>query len=312
MCCPLFCLMESLIKKCADGQRYVDLLTDSGFKAVFGDKENKQVLIDFLNAVLPNGRQVKDLTYSTTEIPGFTTSNKSIRLDLRCQDVDGSSYIVEMQKYNQRNFFKRCVLYSSRVYGLDLTKGDIDYDIQPVYMVAIIAEDDLNRDPEVWKDRFVSEYTFREKVTGDTLDNTIFCTFVELKRFDKELKSCRDIVEKWCYALKYMSRLDRLPGELGIEVFKRLFVASEIAQFDEDKRIKYEEDMMSERDYKSIINTAKVMGLEQGLEQGRAEGHAAGVVEGRMEMARKLKSLGVSIDVIVQASGLTAEQVMYL
>ena len=136
----------------------------------------------------------------------------------------------------------------------------------------------------------------------------LFCTFVELKRFDKELKSCRDIVEKWCYALKYMSRLDRLPGDLGIEVFKRLFVASGIAQFDEDKRIKYEEDMMSERDYKSIINTAKVMGLEQ----GRAEGHAAGVVEGRNEMARKLKSLGVSIDVIVQASGLTAEQVMYL
>jgi predicted transposase/invertase (TIGR01784 family) len=41
-----------------------------------------------------------------------------------------------------------------------------------------------------------------------------------------------------------------------------------------------------------------------GLEQGR--------IEERNEMARKLKSLGVSIDVIVQASGLTDEQVMYL
>lgn len=221
----------------------MDLLTDSGFKAVFGDKQNKQVVIDFLNAVLPEGRQVKDLTYSTTEIPGFTTSNKSIRLGLRCVDVDGSSYIVEMQKYNQKNFFKRCILNASRVYGMGLTRGDVDYDIPPVYVVAILADDDLNRDPEEWKDIFISEYTFREKMTGDVPDATIFCTFVELKRFDKELKDCSDIVEKWCYALKYISRLDRLPDEMKMEVFKRLFVASEIAQFDEIKRIKYEEDM---------------------------------------------------------------------
>lgn len=36
-------------------QRYVDVLSDSGFKALFGDQENKPVLIDFLNAVLSKG-----------------------------------------------------------------------------------------------------------------------------------------------------------------------------------------------------------------------------------------------------------------
>ena len=309
-------------------QRYVDLLTDSGFKAVFGDQKNKQVLIDFLNAVLPDGRQVKDLTYSTTEIPGFTPNGKSVRLDLRCTDIDGSHFIVEMQKYNQKNFFKRCVLYTSRVYGMDLTKGDADYDIPPVYLVAILAGECLNREHPFWDERFVSEYTFREKVTGDTPDDTIFCTFVELKRFDKKLSECRDIIDKWCYALKYMSRLDKLPKEFQKEVFRRLFEASEIAQFSEDKRIKYEQEMISERDYNNILATAREEGLKMGYEEGREEGRKKGRAEGfeegrekgreegrieeRLVMAQKLKNLGVSDVIIAESSGLTVEQIKEL
>ena len=34
-------------------QRYVDILTDAGLKAVFGDQRNKDVLIDLLNVIPP-------------------------------------------------------------------------------------------------------------------------------------------------------------------------------------------------------------------------------------------------------------------
>lgn len=77
--------------------------------------------------------------------------------------------------------------------------------------------------------------------------------------------------------------LDRLPDEMRMEVFKRLFIASEIAQFNERKRIKYEEDMMSERDYKNILNTAMEKGIEQGRAEGRAKGHIEGQAEGLAE-----------------------------
>lgn len=70
-------------------QRYVDILTDAGFKAVFGDQRNKDVLIDLLNVMLPPHRKVKDITYQTTEIPSFSLFNKSTRLDLRCKGEDG-------------------------------------------------------------------------------------------------------------------------------------------------------------------------------------------------------------------------------
>ena len=53
-------------------QRYVDILTEAGFKAVFGVEKNKDVLIDLLNVLLPEHRRVHDLSYATTEIPGQT------------------------------------------------------------------------------------------------------------------------------------------------------------------------------------------------------------------------------------------------
>ena len=59
---------------------------------------------------------MKELTYSTTEIPGFTFSGKSVRLDLRCIGEDGRNFIVEMQCYKQEYFFRRCVEYAAKVY----------------------------------------------------------------------------------------------------------------------------------------------------------------------------------------------------
>ena len=71
-------------------QRYVDILSDAGFKAVFGDQRNKDVLIDLLNFILPENRKVRDLSYSSTEIPGFSLGSKAVRLDLRCTGDDGA------------------------------------------------------------------------------------------------------------------------------------------------------------------------------------------------------------------------------
>ena len=72
-------------------QRYVDILSDAGFKAVFGDQRNKDVLIDLLNFILPENRKVRDLSYSSTEIPGFSLGSKAVRLDLRCTGDDGAA-----------------------------------------------------------------------------------------------------------------------------------------------------------------------------------------------------------------------------
>ena len=105
-------------------QRFVNLCSDAGFKAVLCDPANRHLLVALLNIVLPPERRVAELDYATTEIPGVTLSNKTSRVDLRCTSPDGACFIVEVQRSPQRNFFRRCVYYASRIYSLGSERGD--------------------------------------------------------------------------------------------------------------------------------------------------------------------------------------------
>ena len=282
-------------------QRYVDILTEAGFKAVFGVEKNKDILIDLLNVVLPAHRRVNDLAYSTTEVPGFTMSNKSVRLDLRCTDEDGTRFIVEMQCYRQMNFFRRCVEYAAKIYDSCSERGDgHGYDIPPVYFVGLLntGVPKFDRsDSAIWKNRYMSEYTFREKESHEVADETIFLIFVELDRFDKKLGECVSMADKWYYSLKHMGTLDRLPEELRTKMFERLFEACEIAKFTPEEKLKYEHDMITERDYTNILNTC------------RAEGLAEGEARGKMEVARAMKAKGLGMDLISELTGLPEEEI---
>ena len=53
-------------------ERYINLLTDFGFKRIFGTAMNKDLLICFLNSLF-NGRQVvKDVSYLNPEHVGMS------------------------------------------------------------------------------------------------------------------------------------------------------------------------------------------------------------------------------------------------
>ena len=289
-------------------RRYVDILSDAGFKAVFGDQRNKDVLLDLLNVVLPPHRKVDDISYSTTELPGLTLSNKNVRLDLRCTGRDGTVFIVEVQCYRQENLFSRCVGYAARVYDSGTERGDGQrYDIPPVYFICLLGDgaEGFDREGPMWEDRFISEYTFREKTSNDVPAETIFCIFVELNRFRKDLQECGSEEDRWCYALKRVGTLDGLPDGLREDAFERLFRACEIARFDRERRLTYENDMITERDYWNIIDTA----ARQGRAEGLAEGKAEGLAEGRIKIARALKEQGIAAETISAATGLSIEEV---
>ena len=111
--------------------------------------------------------------------------------------------------------------------------------------------------------------------------------------------------DRWCYALKRVGTLDGLPDGLREDAFERLFRACEIARFDRDRRLTYENDMITERDYWNIIDTA----ARQGRAEGLAEGKAEGLAEGRIKIARALKEQGVAAGTISAATGLSIEEI---
>lgn len=279
-------------------QRYVSLLTNSGFKAVFGDRRNKDVVISVINTLLPEDRQVDDIEYMPTEHQGPLAESKEFQYDFMCKGIDGTAFIVEMQCYPDDFWFRRCVSYASRAYDRQNRRGE-EYDVAPVYLIGLMGTVIRHEDESLWKGRYVSEYTFREKLTNELQDETIFIIFAELARFDRELGECENDLERMLYVIKNGWRLQNQPVELRKEIFKRLLDACEIAAFDEEKRIQYDRDMYDERRRNGELATAKRLGREEGLEQGREEA--------KLEAASKLKELGVDIETIVQATGLAVE-----
>ena len=92
--------------------RYINPLTDFGFKKLFGTEPNKALLIDLLNQILPD-RKIKDLTYSSREKQGLTEVDRKAIFDLYCIGDNGERFIVEMQKAKQNYFKDRSVFYAS-------------------------------------------------------------------------------------------------------------------------------------------------------------------------------------------------------
>ena len=118
--------------------------------------------------------------------------------------------------------------------------------------------------------------------------------------------------------------LDRLPDELRTEAFERLFQACEIGRFEPDVKLRYEKEMITERDYYNMLNTAKADGLAEGEAKGREEGRAEGRVEGlaegetigrneeKIRIAKVLKEEGVDFLMIANATGLSKNEIAML
>ncbi len=81
-------------------------------------------------------------------------------------------------------------------------------------------------------------------------------------------------------------------------------------------KLKYEKEMITERDYYNMLNTAKADGLAEGEAKGEAKGREEGRVEGREEglamAAKELKKLGLPTDIIIKSTGLSEAQIAKL
>ena len=115
--------------------------------------------------------------------------------------------------------------------------------------------------------------------------------------------------DKWLFVLRNLASLLERPRALQNRVFDRLFETAEIAKFTKTELSEYWDSLKNFRDWYSVISTAEKKGIEIGMEKGREEGREEGVREANLNNARNLKKLGIAIDVISQATGLSKEEI---
>ena len=249
-------------------ERYISLLTDFGFKRIFGTAMNKDLLICFLNSLF-NGRQVvKDVSYLNPEHVGDVYTDRKAIFDVYCEGENGEKFIVEMQNAYQTYFKDRALFYST--FPIREQAQKIRHHVQ-------LCD------------------TATHKVFYDKLEYI----YVEISKFNKPLEELDTLYEKWLYALKNLYKLTQRPKELCDKVFDRLFEEAEIAKFTPQEMREYETSKMAYRDIKNSVDTAK----REGIEIGRAEGKH----EANTETAQRLLAMGLSAEQVAKATQLPLE-----
>ena len=142
---------------------------------------------------------------------------------------------------------------------------------------------------------------------------------METARFTKTLEACESPCDYLLYwflnGWKYGA--NGIPEVLnGIPEVKQLSAACEIAAFSPEKRTLYNRSVMKEQDVINQLYYAKEEGLAEGREEGREEGLTEGREEGkteeRLEIAKKMSEMGLSVEQITEATGLSEEEVLKL
>ena len=292
--------------------KYISLLTDFGFKRIFGTDLNKDLLISFLNALFEGSHVITDVKYLNTEHLGDIHTERKAIFDVYCETENGEKFIVEMQNAFQEFFKDRSLFYSTFPIREQGVKGsDWDFHLNHVYTIALLNFD--MHDPAFDRDQLSHTVklcdTYTHKVFYDKLD----FIYVEIAKFDKTVDELSTTFEKWLYVLKNLSRLDNQPQSLRDKVFDRLFTQAEIAKFNPRELKEYEDSRKAYRDLKNCLDTAMREGIEKGRTEGRAEGRAEGIAEGRAEgiaiAVKAMYSNGMNVDTIAATMNMTSEKV---
>lgn len=273
-------------------EKYINPFTDYGFKKLFGEEPNKDLLLDFLNVLLKEEQgEIIDLTYLKNEHLGTGEMDRKAIFDLYCENGKGEKFIVELQKTKQ-NFFKdRTVYYSTFPIREQAKRADWNYELNAVYTVAILdfVFDEDKADP--------NKFRYDIKLT-DTETNKVFydkLTFIylEMPKFNKTVEELETRFDKWLYVIRNLNRLDKVPDKLRERVFEKLFETAEIAKFTPDQVRYYEDSLKYYRDLKNSLDTAKQEGKEQR----------------EIEIAKRALAKGLSIEDVIDLTGLSREKI---
>ena len=313
--------------------RYLDPRANLTFKRVFG--EHPDLVISLLNALLPldKDHQVKSVEYIPTELVPDSPLKKNSIVDVRCKDEEGRQFLVEMQMIWSEEFKQRVLFNASKAYVRQLDKHENYELLQPVYSLNLVNEIFEPDMPNYYHQYSVANIDHPEKIIEG-----LHLIFVELPKFKPQSYSERKMEVLWLRYLTEMGGASKVPQEFleNPEVKKAVdileessYTPAQLEGYD-----KFWDTVRTERTYYSSarrlgkkegfkegheqghkegleegLEQGHKEGLEEGLEQGHKEGLEQGLKQGALKIAKTMKGMGMPIDAISKATGLSAEEI---
>lgn len=317
--------------------RFVNPFTDLGFKVIFGQSASKELLITLLNELLSGEHHIEDLTFLDKEDHSENADDKGIIYDLYCRTSTGEYLIIEMQNRWHSHFLDRTLYYVCRAISRQVEKpsaekvplpepkeeGDdcmvreapvpygIQYRLPAVYGIFL-----MNFKEEGLEPKFRTDTVIADRENGRVVNWNFRQIYLQFPYFNKGLEECETLHDKLMYALKNMNNWNRMPDALKEQVFSHLERLAAVAHLSEADRLAYDKAVdrynVSRIVENDIWEKAMTEGMQKGIEKGMEEGIEKGIEKGYREVARNLKAGGASIELIIQATGLPAEEIAKL
>lgn len=290
--------------------RYLDPKADVVFKKIFGD--HPHLLMSFLNAVLPLpvDSPIVELTYLPSEqVPAIPEFKRTIA-DAKCKDAKGRAFVVEMQMNWTDSFKQRLLFGASQAFVKQLDKGKDYVLLQPVYGLGLVAEiyDTLSPD---WYHHY--QLVKKGSQDGDIIDH-LQLIFIELPKFPVHSAEEKTLRLLW---LRFLREIDEKTKAVSHELLEVPEIAEAVELAEESAYTQaelafYESYWDQVRREKTLMSEKYTKGLEAGKAEGKAEGlaegEARGKAEGKAEVAKRMLKRGVSLEVIIEDTGLTSQE----
>jgi predicted transposase/invertase (TIGR01784 family) len=287
--------------------RYINPYTDFGFKKIFGEEASKPLLIDFLNALLPEKSKIVDLNFKNTEQLGGTEIDRKAIYEIYCENDKGEKFIVELQKAKQNYFKERTIYYSTFPIREQAEKGEWNYNLKAVYCIGILdfTFDDYESEPE----RSAYLHTIKLKNQfGSVFYDKLTYVYLEMPNFQKSESALETRLDKWLYFIKHLEDFQQIPSIFADEVFQKAFLKAELSTLGKREMDSYENSLKVYRDLKGVIDTA----FDEGKAEGLVEGLAEGKIAEKRKIATQAKMMGLSLGDIQKLTGLSEEEILQL
>ena len=291
--------------------KYINPFTDFGFKKIFGEEASKPLLLDFLNALLPESDKIALLSFKNSEQLGQTEFDRKAIYDIYCENEKGEKFIVDLQKAKQNYFKERTIYYSTfpnKKYFTNFSsllgrmpkaggaeqaeKGEWNYNLKAVYCIGILDFTFDDYESHFEKSEVIHTIKLKNQ-NGKTFYDKLTYIYLEMPNFKISEADLTTRILQWMYFIKHLEDFQTIPAIFDDEIFSKAFEKAEIAKYGAIELDNYESSLKSYRDLKGVIDTA--------FDEGK--------LEGKLETAKSLKLLGIEIDVIAKSTGLTKEEI---
>lgn len=268
--------------------KYLDPKADLTFKKVFGN--HPDLLISLLNALLPlkKEQQIESIEYLPAELVPVDPLHKDTIVDVRCKDIEGRQFVVEMQMAWTDAFKQRVLFNASKAYVSQAEMGYKYEDLQSVYSLNLVNEI-FEKDMKEYKHNY---RIVHDKRTKKVIEGLCF-TFIELPKFKPHTMKEKRMTILW---LRFLTEINDHTQEVPAELLEN----PEISKALEEVKI----SAFTDEELRAYDKFWDWVSSEKTLMEGRYdEGKLAGEAEKAVEIAQKMKAAGMDVETICEMTG---------